>query len=230
MIHRIFCSVSVEEIFLFFFSLIKHILFDDLGGSLITIMTRSWITSLSMILMISICYSVERARKYFWLYHLFGWGVPILTMVVIYFTSKSEVSSNQSVLKAQYFQRIETVVFMCVLILCVVISSANLLRIIRRRYKVKHQTNDCRRDSFSVNEIRPLINNDDEINSSTRDIPITCQSILLTQLTRFQLYICRKYIIRWQSSITSSCSTGRCFEYQCFDCMCFVLCLFRVEK
>jgi len=155
------------------FLLFSHAFFDDLGGTFITITTRAWVTSLSIILMISICYSVERARKYFWLYHLYGWFVPILTMAIIYFTSKSEVTSGQSVLKAKYFQRIETIVVLCVLLLCAVISSANLLRIIRRNYKLKHQNNDntIRRGSFSVNEIRPLINDENEISLSHRDIP-----------------------------------------------------------
>ncbi len=139
-----------------------YIKFYFLPGSMLTTLTiRSWVTSLSMASMISICYSTERARSYFWLYHLYGWLLPISTTFIIYLKSK-DVPLAGSV----NFGAIQTSASMVFLAICIIICSANLLRIVRRTYKLKHNANENRRLSFSINEIRPLLNDDNGFDQS----------------------------------------------------------------
>lgn len=138
------------------------------GGSLTTLITRAWSTSLAIILMISICYSNERAQKYFWIYHLFGWGVPIAVTLLLYLPALVNRPKDRPVAQSGDYGTMQTIVLIVFLVLCLVITTTTLLRIIRRRYKLKHSINEDRRLSFTANEIQPLINNSDEIDQSQR--------------------------------------------------------------
>ncbi len=135
---------------------------------LTTLTIRSWVTSLSIASMISYCYSTERACSYFWLYHLYGWLGPISTALIIYLKSKNEPLAGSA-----NFGEIQTIASIVFLAICIVICSANLLRIVRRAYKLKHNAGESRRVSFTINEIRPLLNDDSGLDQSQ----VTIQSI-----------------------------------------------------
>jgi hypothetical protein len=111
-----------------------------------------------MALMVSICYSSERSRRYFWLYHLFGWLAPILTTALIYLAAAIDRQNDEPILYAPRFESIRYQASIVLLAVCVVISSANLLRIARQRYRLKHDAYGSRRASFTTNESQPLIN------------------------------------------------------------------------
>lgn len=142
-----------------------------LGRSLITLTTRTWPTSLAIALMISICYSTDRAGKYFWIYHLFGWGVPICATLVIYLISSHDRVKGQPIASSRDFETIVVGVSIFVLALCIIVSSACLLRISRRIYRLKRNAQGSRHGSFAVNETQPLLSNQHEIEQSQRINP-----------------------------------------------------------
>jgi hypothetical protein len=124
-----------------------------------------------MVLMISICYSSERARQYFWLYHVFGWLVPIFAAVIIYLKYASDKTKDKPIVGAGSFGTTAIATLIFVLVLCIVITSSNLLRFARRAYRLRHDAQEIRRLSFTTSEIQPLINSEIEIDRSDRIIP-----------------------------------------------------------
>ena len=141
-------------------------IFHVLGHSLITLSTRTWPTSLAIALMISICYSTARARKYFWVYHLFGWCVPLCATLVIYLISSNDRPKGQPIASSRNFETIVLSVSIFVLALCIVVSSTSLLRISRRLYRLKRNAQGSRRESMVENEVQPLITNEIPANQS----------------------------------------------------------------
>ncbi|CAF1241236.1 unnamed protein product [Rotaria sordida] len=134
----------------------------DLGSILTALTTRSWATSISIAVMISICYSNERARQYYWLYHSFGWLVPIFTTFIIFFRSTIDRSKGEPPLDTQKFGETQVIASICLLAVCVVLTSTNLLRIARRTYRLKQNA----RENFTITESRPLINDEHEYDQS----------------------------------------------------------------
>lgn len=122
--------------------------------------------------MISVCYSSDRARQYFWVYHLFGWCVPICATLFIYLISENEKSKDQPIASSLNFEKTVVSVSIFVLALCIVVSSISLIRISRRIYRLKHKAQENRHESsLPVNETRPLLNDESEIDQSYRTIP-----------------------------------------------------------
>jgi hypothetical protein len=136
--------------------------------------------------MISVCYSVDRARRYFWVYHLFGWLVPILATVMIYVLLRAENSNDDSLLKAKRLETVSTIISMITLSICIVVILVSLLRLIRRRYRLNRLEQEQHHSSISVNETHPLLQHDREIESSQGTTPSTslgnysCSSINLS--------------------------------------------------
>jgi hypothetical protein len=118
--------------------------------------------------MISICYSTDRACKYFWVYHLFGWFVPICATLVIYLISSKDKPKDQPIASSRNFETTIVSVSIFVLALCIVVSSTCLLRISRRLYRLKRNAQENRRENITENEIQPLLTNEDEIDQSYR--------------------------------------------------------------
>jgi hypothetical protein len=157
MIHAIW-TISVE--FIKFPISDTATLVVSLGHSLITLTTRTWPTSLAIALMISICYSTDRAQKYYWVYHLFAWCVPICATLVIYLISFNDRSKNQPVASSRDFPTIVVSVSIFVLALCIVVSSTSLILISRRLYRLKRIEQGSRRGSVTEGEFQPLLTND----------------------------------------------------------------------
>ncbi|CAF3391754.1 unnamed protein product [Rotaria socialis] len=128
----------------------------DTGSILLALTTRSWATSISIALMISFCYSNERAHYFFWLYHLFGWLVPICTTLIIYYQSSIDRSRSESSMDTEKFGTVQTSASVCLLAICIIITSSNLLRIARRTYRLKQ----------NASETQPLINEGSEYTDS----------------------------------------------------------------
>jgi hypothetical protein len=118
--------------------------------------------------MISICYSTDRACKYFWVYHLFGWFVPICATLVIYLISSNDKPKDQPLASSRDFKTTIVSVSIFVLALCIVVSSTCLLRISRRLYRLKRNAQENRRENLTENEIQPLLTNENEIDQSYR--------------------------------------------------------------
>jgi hypothetical protein len=128
-----------------------------IGSILIALTTRTWATSLSIALMITICYSNQVARQYYWIYHIFGWIMPICTTLIIYFFS-SDQSKEILVLGAEKFGKIQIILSIVLLGLCILINTINLLRMARRTYRLQHDNHV----NSETTEGRPLINDDEE--------------------------------------------------------------------
>ena len=127
---------------------------------LLALCTRTWVTSISIALMITICYSARRGCQYFWLYHLYGWFVPSFTLLIVYFKSSIDRSKEEPILGSEKFGQIQIVASLCVLLLCVIISSTCLMRIARRSILLKHKTNQTHWVLLLNPEDDPLIEND----------------------------------------------------------------------
>jgi predicted permease len=134
-------------------SLNSSVLFN-LGGIFIALTTRTWVTSLSIALMITICYSNQLASRYSWIYHVYGWIVPICVSLIIYFCSSISQSKEISILGAEKFGKIQIILSIVLLGLCILINTINLLRIARRTYRLRHNPR--------LNEGRSLINDDEQ--------------------------------------------------------------------
>jgi hypothetical protein len=129
----------------------------NLSGIFIALTTRTWLTSLSIALMITICYSNQIAYRYSWIYHVYGWIMPICVSMIIYFYSSINQWKEISILGAEKFGKIQIILSIVLLGLCILINTINLLRIGRRTYRS--------RNNARINEGRPLIDgdgNDDE--------------------------------------------------------------------
>ena len=145
-----------------------------LGSILLAFTTRTWVTSLSTALMITICHSHQLARRCFWIYHLFGWIVPICISLIIYvFSSPNPLKSTT--LGAEKFGRIQIIFSIILLALCILINIINLLRITRRTYQLRQNSidngiNDYTNDlNSNNNEIQSLMNDDEQIDSVQYD-------------------------------------------------------------
>ena len=149
---------------------------SSLGTTFMQLTTRTWAASLTLALMISICYSVDRARRYFWVYHLFGWLIPMLATGIIYLISKLAKPKEVPMLKGKNFETISTSVSMITLILCISIILVSLLRFARRIYRVNRIAQERRESSVLINETQPLLNDESEIENSQRAIPSTSSS------------------------------------------------------
>lgn len=146
-------------------TLLKHVIIVS-GNTLIALTIRAWATSISIALMISICYSNDRVNKYFWLYHLFGWGAPICATTAIYIRSPYEQANNVTSSITDKLATVQNSASICLLALCIIITSANLLRIVRRKYQLRQNERGSRSESFSIGEIRPLINDTHDYSTS----------------------------------------------------------------
>jgi hypothetical protein len=129
--------------------------------------------------MITICYSNQRARQYSWLYHTFGWIVPICLSLIIYFYSSIDRSKEEPILGAEKFGKIQIILSIILLVLCIIINSISLLRMARRTYRLRHDLNEHRVDNTDntsiINEVQPLIDGDQ---TDIESAPIGCFSIL----------------------------------------------------
>ncbi|CAF0988230.1 unnamed protein product [Rotaria sp. Silwood1] len=140
----------------------------DIGSILIALTTRTWATSLSIALMITICYSNQLARRYSWIYHVFGWTVSLCISLIILFCSSSDRSKEASILETEKFGKIQIILSTVLLVICILINTISLLRIARRTFRLKHDSinnrshNNIDHSNSGTNEIRPLIDDDDE--------------------------------------------------------------------
>jgi len=109
--------------------------------------------------MITMCYSNQLADQYSWIYHIFGWIMPICVSVIIYvFSSIIDQSKDISTLGAEKFGKIQIILSIFLLVLCILINSINLLRIARRTYRLKHDNHS----NSGIIEGRPLIDDNEE--------------------------------------------------------------------
>ncbi|CAF4726475.1 unnamed protein product [Rotaria sp. Silwood1] len=206
---------------------IKASIIVDLGSVLTALITRAWAASISIALMISICYSYERARQYFWLYHLFGWLAPILTTVMIYLQSKVDRSKGEPTLDTEKFGTIQIISSICLLSSCVILISTNLLRIARRTYRLKQNARENRCASLITNEIRPLINDSNEYDESQTTIesvsidknpleihPQLLRHAVLVGLLNINAFVCIS-VLSW--SVLTKNRDGVYYELQFLD-------------
>ena len=138
----------------------------------IALCTRTWTASISIALAVSICCSSKSGRQYYWLYHLFGWLVPICGAMIIYFASSMDRSKETPMLSTEKFGTIQIITSILVLALCVIISTFNLLRIVRRTYKVKRPERGSGWVVLSDNEDGRLINSEAEEENNRQRISI----------------------------------------------------------
>lgn len=137
-------------------------IFIDIGDILIALTTRTWATSLGIILMILICHSTNQTRQYSWLYHIFGWIVPFCLSLAIYFGSSMFSRTEQTTIGAEKFGKVQIILSIILLAQCILINSICLLRIARRTYRLRHDANESRRSSNSeTHEERRLINEEE---------------------------------------------------------------------
>ena len=140
------------------------------GSILIAYLTRAWATSISMVLMTSICYSREHARRYYWVYHVYGWLLPISATLATYLISTMSTQDGDAQAGLRKIETLQYSAAIVLLALCIITSSANLLRIARRTYQLKRDAQQSRRTSSVSNEGRPLICNDSDDDLSLRSI------------------------------------------------------------
>lgn len=124
-----------------------------------------------------ICYSEQLARRYSWLYHGFGWIVPLSVSLIIFFSSSVDRSKEVSILRTEKFGRIQVIFSIVLLAGCALINTICLLRMARRTYRLKHDSvESCSYDSTNKShsvgsDIRPLINDDDDSDEHTQIHP-----------------------------------------------------------
>ena len=112
--------------------------------------------------MIAICYSQKQAIKFYWLYHLCGWLVPIGITLAIYQTSSVDRSKETPVLALDKFGMMQIGASVGLLALCIIITSTNLLLIARRMYRLKNAAQRNARQRRLSDEDAPLIINEDD--------------------------------------------------------------------
>ena len=128
-----------------------------------------------------ICHSVTRTRQYSWLYHLFAWSVPLCLSLTIYFHSSIDRSKVDPTVGVEKFGKIQIILSITLLVVCISINSISLLRIARRTYRLRHDSNVDRRSSSGSNEGRPLIDGEEEIEIPTRAGSLASLSIPYTR-------------------------------------------------
>lgn len=171
--------------------------------------------------MISVCYSVDRARRYFWVYHLFGWLVPILATIVVYLLTRTEKSTDDALLKAKTLEIDSDIVSIVTLAICIMVILVSLLRFIRRRYQLNRTDQEQRRSSILINETQPLLQDEREIESSHGTTPSTSSSNdLFPSISSICIY-CSCKTIGTQCTTITPCFPSRCNVYQ-YDCRKFV--------
>ncbi|CAF4515639.1 unnamed protein product [Rotaria socialis] len=151
----------------------------DIGSILIALTTRTWATSLSMALMITICYSNRLACRLSWIYHIYGWIVPLVISLIIYFYSCVDQSKEKTILESEKFGKIQIILSIFLLSLCTIINTISLLRIVRRTYRLKSDSienqsfNHTTHSNSDNHEISPLIDDDNpEQKTEIQQIPI----------------------------------------------------------
>ena len=176
--------------------------------------TRTWAASLSLALMISICYSVDRARRYFWVYHLFGWLVPILATGTIYFLSKTAKSDDDSLLKAKKLEMVSTIISIVTLSICITIIVVSLLRLIRRRYRLNRIEQERRDSSILINETQPLLQDDREIEHSQGTTPSNSSGTYSFPWFGSSWSFSSFQTTRTQRTTLTPCFSSWCYVYQ----------------
>jgi hypothetical protein len=116
--------------------------------------------------MMIICHSAARTRQYSWLYHLFAWSVPLCLSLAIYLHSSIDRSKDPAI-GIEKFGKIQIILSIILLVVCISINCVSLLRIARRTYRLRHDSDADRRSSSGSNEGRPLIDGEEEIDPST---------------------------------------------------------------
>jgi hypothetical protein len=135
-----------------------------LGSILIAFTTRTWVTSISIALMINLCYSEQIACRFSWIYHVFGWIVPICISMIIYVYSLVNPLKEISITGVEKFGKMQIILSIFVLVLCILINTINLLRIARRTYQVRHDSTENHHRNSEAIEGRPLIEDEEETN------------------------------------------------------------------
>ncbi|CAF0876977.1 unnamed protein product [Didymodactylos carnosus] len=137
-----------------------------IGSVFLALATRTWSASIAFILMTRVCYGVQKTRQLFWLYHLFGWSLPIISIILVSVKSVQKQTS----LVIEKFGKIQVILSIIVLLISILLSIYCLVRLARRTYRLKHDENHRRSshsDTTLTNESRPLIDTDD--NSSRQN-------------------------------------------------------------
>jgi hypothetical protein len=133
-----------------------------IGDIFFALTTRTWATSLAIVLMIMICHSTVRAQQYSWFYHLFGWIVPLCFSLFVYFYSSIDSRKFQPTIETEKFGRTQVIVSLVLLAACFSIGSICLLRIARRTYRLRQVQHERHHSNFEQIEGQPLIINDDD--------------------------------------------------------------------
>jgi hypothetical protein len=138
-------------------------------------LTRAWATSISVILMTTICYSKDHARRYFWVYHLYGWLLPISATLATYLISTMSTANGDAQAGLRKIKTLQYSTAIVLLALCIITCSVCLLRIARRTYQLKRDAHQGRRSGSLSNETRSLLCNssDDDDDQSQRSINAT---------------------------------------------------------
>ncbi|CAF0998033.1 unnamed protein product [Adineta steineri] len=138
----------------------------DLGSIFIALATRTWVTSLSIALMITTCHSNELARRCSWIYHVFGWFIPASISLIIYFSALFGPTEEISLLGVEKLGKIQVILSILLLAFCTLINTISLLRIARRTYRLRHDSTDSHshnnHSDFVRNEVQPLMVDEDD--------------------------------------------------------------------
>lgn len=132
--------------------------------------TRAWPASISIALAVTICCSSKTGRQYFWLYHMFGWLVPVGGTLIIYFGSSINKTKEMPMLTTEKFGKIQVITSILVLVLCVIVSTFNLIRVVRRTVRLKLPTGENGWVVLFETEDRHLINSEEDEESSREQI------------------------------------------------------------
>ena len=101
---------------------------------------------------------------------MFGWLVPIGGTLIIYFGSSINKSKEMPMLTTEKFGKIQGITSILVLALCVVVSTFNLVRVVRRTIRLKLPTRETGWVVLSETEGRHLINSEEEEGSNQQQI------------------------------------------------------------
>ena len=142
------------------------------------LVTRAWATSVSIVLMITICYSKQRALRYWWLYHAFGWLAPLCTTLAIFLASSLAAKDGDPKTRLQEITTLQYSAAIVLLALCIIVSSTNLIRIIRRMYQLKRGNEEHQRRSSISRENDPLIEHNDDDDSTLNSHQASINSTL----------------------------------------------------
>ena len=126
----------------------------DIGSIFLAFTTRTWSTSLAIALMLTICHSNQLAQRYSWIYHVYGWLMPIFTILIIYL-----FSSNYGTQKSDHVHLFLSIILLGI---CISLSTISLVRIARRTYRIK-------RKKIGESEGRKPLMNDNEEEEETKE-------------------------------------------------------------